>query len=111
MRIEQATAAQRDRHRFDVAWAHRIAKRTVIRLWIASRIRLKVHAITVLKIAAQRQLAGERGRSNTWDTAYRFQSLLEEPVSRLLVESVPRSLYLHREQVRRLESGNNREQA
>ena len=110
MGIEQAPSKQRDSHRLEVTGTHRIPERTAIRLGIASRTRLKMHAIAVVKVSAQRQLAGEPGLGDTRDLAYRLQSLLEEPVSCVVVESGTRCLYLHRKQMQRIEPGINREQ-
>ena len=49
----------------------------------------------------------------TWSFLYRgiIAGLREEPMGGILIESAPGSLHLHREQVRRIESRRDREQA
>ena len=71
-RIEQRGRAQRDAHRLEVSRGDRIAKRAAARRGI--RPRLEVHAVHV-EVAAQRQLAGERGAVHARQLAHRLERL------------------------------------
>ena len=89
---------------FEVARCHGVSKRAMILVRILS-LDLELHAIR-LRVAAQRQLAGQRRRRDAGNAAYRFQRLREEPMSvGVIVESVTGRLHLHCEQVRRVKPG------
>src|ERR1043166_7260136 len=77
---------------------HRISK-CVSGFGIAVRARLELHAIHV-KVAAERQLAGERRGGDAGNAAHRLQGLREEPVrGAVLIKSMTGRLDLHGEQV------------
>ena len=107
--VEQAAAAERDAHLLAIARRNRITKSSVG--FVGSVAMLKLCAIDI-RVAAERQQAGERGRLDSGDLEYGFQGFCEElTLDVVIIEAVTRFLDLHGEKVRRIEPWRDSEQA
>ena len=118
MRIEHAAAPERDAKRLEVLRGDGVAQRRAIvrrqpgrRRRSSVAIALEMDAVHVYR-AAQRQQAGERRRRDAGNAPHRLERPLEEGVPGAVgAIPPPRLLHFEREQVRRIETDVDREDA
>src|SRR5579863_9493508 len=95
MSVKQASTTQRDPDHFEVARSHRVAKYRVAGFGIVT---LEARPVNV-RIAAQRQLAGESRSSDSGNLADCIERLLEKAMAgAVIVVTVSVRLYLHGKQ-------------